>query len=846
MTINIIAVNVLLFNEFISSVDFPELLKQAQNLFNPHYGLGYYLQGIPNRVGVDYFWGTSSGIRIVPFLVWLSFLQKIFGNNWELGYLIICLISTPVGFLIACSLKKRIDLWTIVGAIFYSSNQWVIGKYVTGTWQQILAYAMLPIITILPETVTAKTFWRFSAVFSLLISWVIVANPIYLMFPALYLVLMLINKWRDKITFAQFVNFYLVSGLLILLINTYFVLPSLVYPEISTSHYPGYGLGAIKFNSQHSSFLNVLKFDVWSNGQNSELFLSEIAKFLPMAVTALIFLREKRKKWIFMMCLVFFVFTAKALHPPFSSISKWMYSNIIILNYSRDTSRFLAAVALFMALTMAFNTDVFKKTYLKVIGIILFGVIMIFANYRFISEYPINKYVKTSIPDEYLRLEKFVRYNLNSTERLVSIPNNLTITDYSWYQGFKPTSPRTIYDGVLPLKVELVNSSHYPDNYANQVSAFLTKLYLNSGDSRYLQPLGVNYLLIDNNFSNLHLPFKSSDKMMFKSENLKLFELSSEPISKNINFEAPFFVIGDFNSVAKKYATGKSNPVVLVNQPPNIEHIFSGILNSVQWENDVENPVLTLTGEYLAKKYDLNLFDAISDYDKVFIPYEPYFMTEVEEKGWLFTNPKPVVSIGKGKIVIYKRIQPGKYRILLKGVSRTQASSMTLTIGKVQKDIYLSDNNKLKWTDLGTIEINSKIGKLELMSNSQFSSGVDHLSLVPEKVMVEISDKIKTQMEKPRTIDNLTYLNYLYSYGDHWRAKNSDDKLISNGYAMTFVGSNGQIEIPNYYPEHLYRISLNISLSATLILTLLIAVDSIKNLFLKQTSPVHSNLETER
>ncbi|MGI8420233.1 MAG: hypothetical protein ACR2LN_06370 [Candidatus Levyibacteriota bacterium] len=184
--------DILAFGEFIVSNNFFILLTRLWNLPNSLIELGAYQQGIPIRPIADFVWGSDSGLRTLPILSSLYAFQRLFPNNWDYIYFFITILLSFITFILALKLVKKINVFIILGAIFFCGNLWIIDRLYSGYWQLNIVYALLPFLITIPLKVADQkqftwqnlSFW--SVLYALFGSIIVLAQPHFLIMAGVF------------------------------------------------------------------------------------------------------------------------------------------------------------------------------------------------------------------------------------------------------------------------------------------------------------------------------------------------------------------------------------------------------------------------------------------------------------------------------------------------------------------------------------------------------------------------------------------------------------------------------------------------------------------------------------
>ncbi len=854
--------DLLIFSELISSNNFFLLLSHYFSFFVPFSGLGIYLQGVPTANILDFFWGTNAGLRTLPLLFFLSILQYVFQNNWSTAYLAISIVLPFITFLIACRFLGKLSLFNFIGAMFYGGNVWIINRIFTGFWQLNLSYAFLPFLIVIPlRLVSTKVHITellfLVCIYSIAASFVLISQPHFLIITILFAVFQFIQCCISKDTDAlkRLLIFYLPSAFLFFCINAYFFIPGIFFPEkLFTAPNQYFSIGSVIFNGQGNLIEHVLRFEpLGQSSQNFTWTWINFIQFIPILLFLIIFLINKNRQYIYLLLVLLFIFFAKGLNEPFADISRWIYQNIFFMHYFRDPARFIAGVVLFSSMSIA-TFHIKKKLPKKLQLLIVASTILLFITININSFYPpkTDIFKSTSIPKEYLNLQKFIANDprIDAQQRLLILPNRHGLQGYPWYTNPSPNTSNTIFDAILPLEISLANSSNYPDNYSNQISAYIYEEYTKTYDEKLLIPLGVQYVLIDESIikPQLEKDIATSSaqallnnpayQRVFYEKPLSLFKVNTQ--ATLFSDQKPVFAIGNLATITKQYVSGIERPTILLNQPINRDLINNSYLKDREILIDVKNPLLTITAESLAEKYFVDILKAGWDYDKIFGNYEPYKMKSVITNGQLFTSGRAVVSQPKnGFMHINHDLEPGTYKILIKALSEFDSVGIELAAGN-KKNIQVDTSNQLLWIDAGTIKIDKKQSYITLTKTDSNPLVIDYLLLVPETTWNESKNSMNQILQNMRayhpinTQNSITqftmqdrdiielgkaypYITARISYSDYWRSDTPSENFISDAYGITFIAKNINIKNIDYYPSKIFKALFLITLTIGII-----------------------------
>lgn len=140
---------------------------------------------------------------------------------------------------------------------------------------------------------------------------------------------------------------FILLGALMLLLSSYILLPLL---SLSSSPYPNVTLGgnqdSLNFNSLRTSFINLFRFQGFHSAETfafNKILMSNpvfiVASMVMILIPVFSIIKRKPKKLdVFLFgSFLFFIFLAKGIYPPFSSLFSFMFNKVFILQMYRAT-----------------------------------------------------------------------------------------------------------------------------------------------------------------------------------------------------------------------------------------------------------------------------------------------------------------------------------------------------------------------------------------------------------------------------------------------------------------------------------------------------------------------------
>jgi hypothetical protein len=856
--------SILIFGEFISSINFFALLHNGVNILTASFGLGQYYQGVPIPPVSDIVWGTNAGVRTFPLLLLFGLVQRIFLQFWTYIYLLIDLILPFVIFLLSSKLLKKTDSFSLAGAFFFTANVWVFDRLSTGFWQLNFVYAFLPILVFIPLAIEKNTdfvntklkVFFVASIYALTSSIITIAQPHFLVFIGIFIIGHIIYLLFNKKFHVIKTLVYLYSCFIVIyaLINVYYFIPGLLFPEI-TSTAPGqyFSLTNVAINGQSSQLIDVLRFDFLNK---FSLNLVNIIELIPIIVILFLALLNKQRRYLYLCLIVVFIFLAKGVNEPFVTISQFIYQNIPIMHIFRDPNRFVAGIALIGSVVIAetqIRLSIKKIPHFKTFFAFIFATIVAIAAFNVILS-PVLVYLQqTEVPKQYIDLQSYIQKNIHvgGQDRIMSVPTATSMSNFSWYHNDEKSPNNVLFQSIVPLSIPIADSDFYPDSFSNEFGQYAYETFLTFYNPDNLAALGVKYILVDKSVlypSNLgqvglktYKTLKSKGyKIIFSEGNITLFKIPTQNIVTNVK---PIFAIGDYNTISEEYNWG-NRPIILLNQSVNNNLISSKNLSGQDFYTDFPNPVLTLASEKLAHSYSVDLFTEASSSKSVFQSFEPY-KSQISQYGFaLFTSGQSVYGATiKGNMKYPFNLKKGKYEVLLKAATYGTGAVINMKINDVEKQYIVNNDYTLPWEDLGTITLRKNATYVTLGKSDTNFIAIDSLVIVPEVAFAKSQDDVSHVLSSMHVISSLSkpapptpkseftianpakvlsnnpvqYFTYGFSYGTYWKSNATDAvKFLSNGYGMTFVSKSNDISEISYYPNTIYRICVAVSIAAAL------------------------------
>jgi hypothetical protein len=337
----------------------------------------------------------------------LAFLQFLLlsGISQIFLYMFYFIGATASMLYLAETVYPKENFTAIIGSVFYIFNFSILSIILNVG--MMWTYAFLPLLIALFIRIITQTQNIYKRIFSFALSFTLVAstssvNPtdIALILIILATILLYHSIFQKKISTKSLTRKLAALLVITFLFSLYWIIPILNYYVSSPSTQLQQEVNVLSWSWTHAraSFLNLF----WLNGgwgwrpeyfpyyglysNNAVLTFLLFIPFL-LAATALLFRGERRKFNAYLMLMIlFFMFLAKGLHEPLSSVNLFLYNYIPYMNMFREpVSKFTLIMLPFLALLVGYSTEKMAETLkhnivskLFIIGIILIFIISAF------------------------------------------------------------------------------------------------------------------------------------------------------------------------------------------------------------------------------------------------------------------------------------------------------------------------------------------------------------------------------------------------------------------------------------------------------------------------------------
>jgi len=868
---------IIYFGEFTQSSDFQVLVSDKLHSFSDRMNLGVYNLGLPVPPQKESVFGTNNGVRTLPLLVFLSFMQKVFGTLWDRLYLLIVLLAPFIVFYKTARWKKSSIFWANIGAMCFAFNPWIFSRLSTGFWQLHLAYACMPFLLFYIFS-DIKSFSKLKKL-NLIISSMLSFSVVYFFQPHFLLILLIISfvflviePKNLKLLLSNYKYHLLVlfGGLVII---SFHIIPSLSYSPYNITLPNQYlNLGSVRFNGSGSKLHNVFRLEN-SGFIAEELFAENFSDYLKygffiLGIISILNMLTQKKERRFassvLFLLILFSFLSKGLNDPFEEISTWLYKNIQILRPFRDPTRFYAACAFLISLSVSrisIKNKIFSNS-LKGSIVIWLVLLLPSMTINFSKSIELIK-----IPDFYFNNKIISTYD-GRDSHISYFPQNILIPSYSWSdESRSPGTHTSLFDSLIPLKTGLAQYSGYPDTFLSQLMLFS---YSNLAEQKYITPFELfnsELILLDKNListsyaangvDQIEELFNNNLTLLNEDNNIYSYKYSPEPI---ITSKEPIFVVGNISTFSKLFDLfGDKFSIILLNQSFNIDSFIKRNVSDIPIFYEEKGELENLWLNSYREKFALPLAEEVWHYDKDWNLNEPYIAEDIKS-GIFFNSGRSVVSSKKDDILRINdySINQGSYVMAISYLSNNKEHRVSLNINNEEFDLPETPfEDRFAWFITPPFEVGNEniVSKIEFINQENKKIIIDNALLIPFATYNNEKEKYQKllNLSEKRSISDADIEDNFYEkssddfaenkvifskisgqkydvftdddwitaripFNPHWRLGDKSPIFIADFYGMIFDTKEFEKEYLVYEPELIYRKFLSISGSFTLIL----------------------------
>ncbi|PIZ85354.1 hypothetical protein COX94_02875, partial [Candidatus Nomurabacteria bacterium CG_4_10_14_0_2_um_filter_33_9] len=760
--------NPILFGEFINSINFSQVYKDNSVAFNPNINLGHYNLGFPISQGNGDIFGTSRGVRMSYWILFMTILQKVFGAYMDKMYitLVLFLPFFTMYFFTKSLFKNKLPAF--IAGLVYMINPYPIGR-ISGTGLLLsIGYAFIPVMFILTNKVLLEKIQRiklieYSAIFGIILALLIAISPyvivMFLFAYVAYFFFFLKELSMEKI--KQLFFFYGGATTVAILLMLYYFLPSILYQskDLIFEYRPNYfSLAAIKFNGQGATIINLLKLEPLSYPFVPKSFA--IISFLQLLYSLpilLIFTKKRKIYYPFLVIYALGLFLAKGLNPPFENISGFIYDNFSPLYAFRDPTKFIALMSFSIAVLWGYLFSYFKEKRLLIFFFIfLFWLYLV--NPIFTSGDFGKQVVPFVLPESYSQFNSWI-IKQKGEFRTLYLPNEHNFKNYSWYpEILNPSVITTPFRSLIPLSKPLADTFVDVDTYSSQLTGFMQSHFDNQNlTATLLNKVDVKFIVLDNAFRESSYESKQYEqylKYISKNSNFKFISnFSNLAVYENKNYKdlkqdivEPIFVIGDMNFYKKVSSAGiGNNPIIFLTQGNNLFLLDSLEGQSMYFFNSSK---LDLIAERLRNNYLINTAKFTWNNEQDWGYMGTGDRDIINEGGVMFTSGRAIAIRGEGKVILpFEVNSKGNYVVLIKNLHSPMGGSIDVDINGKSVAALVSWSNEKKYFfewKIVNIQLNKGKNNIRLTSRNGSFFAIDGIEVLPEKNFVKETASVET------------------------------------------------------------------------------------------------------
>lgn len=867
------------FGEFVQSTDFSILLNDFTHSFS--YRTGTYNLGLPISHQKESVFGTQRGTRALPFVLLVSTLQTIFGILWDRVFLVLTLIGPLFGFYVAnkfFGISKN-SFGIFFGSLLFAFNPWIFSRIQTGFWQLHFAYAAIPFFYLSFislwnfEQEKPKSFPSYRKIIHIT-GGIISASIIYSYQPHFILMLTIplgfifvynvLTQPLKKTFNAILIALTMIIGTIF--VNAYHILPSLIHRTYFIT-LPGQDLtlAAVNFNGQGSRIIDVLKLTPINPLQFHEYVFTNIdylgygflISFLLYLLGSLVSARKINRNiitsLIYILFITIFIFLAKGINEPFIDLSKNIYSSVLMRPF-RDPSRFYSMIVFFSSMTIA--TVTIQSLKIKNLYTLFFLVWFIPTVYIY-SDHSAKSIALEKIPAT--RYSSFD--SQHSPSRVLFFPQNVPLSYFNWQKSHSTGTSNDPTDAIIPLQRNKATYSGHMDTYFNQLNWYTSQRLINNKPYKHLlSKMGVNSIIIDSDVKedipDIHylkvLPEimqRDGYKIIQKHENVML--LSQDESPPFIIDKQPIFVSGDLETFDQVSQKADGIPLILLNQPTNIQEFIDKNVKNQKIIYDSETQLRLLFLENL-KNYSLNLDSVVWDNEEPWSLHEVGLHADIAD-GQLYTSGKSIEPKEPNSLLRFSRVlNPDIYTIAIRSHIPGIQSELRIKIEDKEYILNHDSNDRFVWKILGQQEISGST-QIEILSKGTKDSIIDEILLIPSETfskeeknyfqllsqnnLIPLDNFELTYNDKTSSIEtsrndyhiwkvdsSSEWISIKMLYENGWTITDQKAKFVGDYYGMTFLSSNVQSKEIKYEPEETFSYYLKLSKIATIVFLILLFI----------------------
>jgi len=729
----------------------------------------------------------------------------------KLLYIITLAVSAISMYALIYSLQRD-SLSAFISSLFYILNPWVFDRFLSGHFNVLTAYSLVPIALLTIIKVNKKKITLANSLLtSLLCGFILRANwhiGIFLIFIliAFRTYRILLNKPDFKRILNEGITIFFILGLIIL-INLDWLPYTLWHgPEFIGGYYPP--IEEFYALSKNSDILNVLMFNSYWAQSVEKLFVDifgsgllysfwQLSPFILLTLSLLPLVKRKMHNqqigkiyYFFALTFLCGVILSNGAKAPFGELNVWLFQNVPFFSIFRDPNKFVYLMILSVSVMLGVSVSVlkgairigkFRLSFRKIVTFLAISSIFLNSGVVLINLKPSTAdriAIQTVVfPKEYEELYNFLKSDPDYPNyRIAILPPYVTMENFSWSELYVHNPLRTV--PIVPfIIVDDVRNPSFVNDYAWHVFRLV---YTNKTTKigSLFAPLSVKYFIVQ---EDAEPPPLSNTQVFLSKDETKI--LNAQEDLTLVYSEGTIKIYRNLAYFPKITATVK--PLIAATDRRGQTFIFQHLSKDLIFPDRNFMPILLNLTHYLfiQEEYKLDILFSLLDQKYVINLHELARRTEDAENNWIageysnfilglkevgdldFTLNKFIYTRGRASVKVSIKIdEPGEYEIWLNKYVGSETGILLLRIGNKELTIYDNDDENVKftWVNCGNITLERKEYEIEILSDGP--NAISKMAIVPKYVLENANrylenifeDKTIIYLEKDVNINNIS------------------------------------------------------------------------------------------
>jgi hypothetical protein len=483
----------------------------------------FWPENISYFIGMPSAWDASlnSGLgqSSIP-LLWINSYLNLSASFtslglpwWSIGYIFWLFPAVITSFLSMYFLFKfffpKQKMAAIFAGVIYVCNTYFLSLISGGQFGVALSYAIAPFVLLSFALLFKKQTVRTSITSGLVLSLQILFDPRLTYITIIALATLFCFQFSRPKHILKFLLYtFFVPGLLVVLLHSFWLLPSLLFRGNTVATQLGV-LESFRFFS-FADFSHAFSFlhPNWpENIFGKVYFLQPQFLLIPLAAfSSLLFVKRENKKTILPFLYMAFlgVFLAKGVNVPFGNINEFIYLHVPGMGLFRDPTKFYLLIALSYSLVIPFAISSIEKKYKKKFVLswaLAVWFVILFSSFTLGN--PLLHFLPKQAPNDYVKLKDFLLAD-NSFYRTLWVPK------LQRYRYFSDENPSAELSEVTNKKTDAIE-----------------KIFNDTSFEEKLKHSGIRYVIVPyDSESEIFLNDRKYDEKLYKSTVKKLDTIS--------------------------------------------------------------------------------------------------------------------------------------------------------------------------------------------------------------------------------------------------------------------------------------------------------------------------------